>query len=347
MQPVVLQPLSDTGYRYTEYKTSLVLGLLGGGQPNSSAINSDKAVKTELAVVAELPDLIDTGYSNDNTTNITDELSIGNLTSSAPLVDDLFGDVSGSIGTSHELKNDDDPFADVSFHTGERKEQADDLFSGMTVGEDKQGDHESHKQGSQSDPQLFDIFGSSSRQGNHNESVNDLMGGLSINENTSTMKHKGTSSAVPSESLFSGLNNHTPDNTLGGMLGSQPVGFNVNPMFPTGHLPYNMQPGVMLNQPYPSQPLNYGAMGSLLAQQQLLATMANFQHLNNVNMRDDGIAQMVGPNGTTPLPDIFQPNFASQTSNSMINNSKKEDNTKAFDFISDHLASARDSRRVI
>ncbi|XP_058743627.1 protein MODIFIED TRANSPORT TO THE VACUOLE 1 [Vicia villosa] len=326
-------------------KATKVLSLLGGGQPNSSAINSEKAVKTERAAVAELPDLIDTGYSNDNTTNITDEQSIGNLTSSAPLVDDLFGDISDSIGASHELKNDDDPFADVSFHTGERKEQADDLFSGMTVGEDKQGDYESHKQGIQSDPQLFDIFGSSSRQGNHNESVSDLMGGLSIDENTSTMKHKGTSSAVQSESLFSGLNNHTPDN--GGMLGSQPVGFNVNPMFPTGHLPYNVQPGVMLNQPYPSQPLNYGAMGTLLAQQQLLATMANFQHLNNVNMRDDGIAQMVGPNGTTPLPDIFQPNFASQTPSSMINNSKKEDNTKAFDFISDHLASARDSRRVI
>jgi hypothetical protein len=75
-------------------------------------------------------------------------------------------------------------------------------------------------------------------------------------------------------------------------------------------------------------------MGTLLAQQQLLATMANFQHLSNVNMRDDDVAQMVGPNGNSPLPDIFQPNFASQTPSSMINNSKKEDNTKAFDFIS-------------
>ncbi|WJX91931.1 ribonuclease Z [Trifolium repens] len=179
------------------------------------------------------------------------------------------------------------------------------------------------------------------------------MGGLSIDENTSSStKQKGTYSAVQSESLFSGLNNHAPENTLGGILGShsqaQPVGFNGNPMFPTGHQPYNMQPaGIMLNQSYPPQPLNYGAMGTLLAQQQLLATMANFQHLSNVNMRDDGVAQMVGPNGNSPLPDIFQPNFASQTPSSMINNSKKEDNIKAFDFISDHLNSARDSRRVI
>jgi hypothetical protein len=273
----------------------------------------------------------------DNSTNSTDEQNIGNLTSSTPLVDDLFGDISGSIGASHELKNDDDPFADVSFHTGESKEHADDLFSGMTVGDDKQGDHESSKQGIQSDPQLFDLFGSSSKQGNHNGSVSDLMGGLSIDENTSSTKTKGTSSTVQSESLFSGLNNHTLDNnTLGGMLGSQaqPIGFNVNPMFPTGHMPYNMPPGIMLNQPYPTQPLNYGAMGTILAQQQLLATMANFQHISNVNMRDGGVSQMVGPNGASPLPDIFQPNLTSQTPSSIINNSKKEDNTKAFDFIS-------------
>ncbi|KAK2406202.1 protein MODIFIED TRANSPORT TO THE VACUOLE [Trifolium repens] len=348
----VVQKCSESPQASLREKAIKVLGLLGGGQPNSSAINSEKAVKTERPVVAELPDLIDTGYSNDNTTNTTNEQSIGNLTSSAPLVDDLFGDISSSIGATHELKNDDDPFADVSFHSGESKEQADDLFSGMTVGGDKQSDLASHKQGTQSDPQLFDIFASSSKLGNHNESVDDLMGGLSIDENTSSLtKQKGTYSTVQSESLFSGLNNHAPENTLGGILGShsqaQPVGFNGNPMFPTGHQPYNMQPGIMLNQSYPSQPLNYGAMGTLLAQQQLLTTMANFQHLSNVNMRDDGLAQMVGPNGNSPLPDIFQPNFPSQTPSSMINNSKKEDNTKAFDFISDHLNSARDSRRVI
>jgi hypothetical protein len=144
-------------------------------------------VKTERPVVAEFPDLIDTGYSNDNTTN---------MTLSAPLVDDSF--------------------ADVSFHSGESKGQADDLFTGMTVGSDKQSDHASHKQGTQSDPQFFDIFASSSKLGNHNESVGDLMGGLSIDENTSSStKQKGTYSTVQSESLFSGLNNHAPENTLG------------------------------------------------------------------------------------------------------------------------------------
>lgn len=286
-----------------------------------------------------MPDLIDTGDSNDyekidTTTKSTNDQNIANLTSSTPLVDDLFGGLSDSIGASHELKNDDDPFADVSFLTSENKEHADDLFSGMAVGGDKPVDHhESHMQGNRSDPQLFDIFAPDSKQGNHNESVGNLMAGLSIDENTSSTKQKGTSSAMQSEPLFSGLNNHIPNNTSGGMLGSQPVGFNANPMFPTGHMPYNIQPGIMLNQPYPSQPLNYSAMGTLLAQQQFLATMANFQHLSNANVRDGGASQVAGPNGRTPMPDIFQPNFPTQTPSSVINSSKKED-TKAFDFIS-------------
>ncbi|KAK7294237.1 hypothetical protein RJT34_17124 [Clitoria ternatea] len=332
-------------------KAVKVLGLLGEGQPNSSSVNSEKAVETVSTPVAELPDLIDTGDSNDylgvgDTTKSTTDHSIANLTPSTPLVDDLFGDFSGSIGASHELKNDDDPFADVSFHTSENKERADDLFSGMTIGDDKQGDHESHGQGNRNDPLLFDIFTSNSEQGNHNKSVGDLMAGLSMEENSSSMKQKGTSPSFQPESLFSGLSNHIPDNNSGGMLSSQPVGFNVNPMFPTGSMLYNTQPGFMLNQPYSSQPLNYGAMGTLLAQQQLLATMANLQHLSNVNMQDGGVTQIAGSNGRTPFPDIFQPSFQTQTPSSMINSSKKEE-TKAFDFISDHISSARDSRRVI
>ncbi|XP_057733494.1 protein MODIFIED TRANSPORT TO THE VACUOLE 1 [Arachis stenosperma] len=335
-------------------KAVRVLGLLGVGHSNSSGINSEKAVKTESTTAVELPDLIDTGDSNDNlementTKNVLDQ-NIENFTSSRPpLVDDLFGDFSGSVGATNEPKNDDDPFAGVSFHTSEKKEHAADLFSGMEVGGDKPVDHGGRGQTSRSDPQPFDLFASNPEQTNHKEFVGDLIGGLSLEENTSSSNHKPSppTTTMQSESLFSGLNSQVPDNNLGGMLGSQTVGFNVNPMFPTGQLPYGVQPGMMLNHPYASQPFNYGAMGTLLAQQQLLATMANFQHLNNANMQNASAAQMTGPNGSTPLPDIFQPNFSNQPPTSLMNNSKKED-TKAFDFISDHIASARDSRRVI
>ncbi|TKY48198.1 VHS domain-containing protein [Spatholobus suberectus] len=336
-------------------KTNKVLGLLGGGQLNG-AINSEKAVKTDSAAVAELPNLIDTGDLNDyhgtgDTTKSTNDQNIANLTPSTPpsLADDLFGNFINSGVASNVLKNDDDPFADVSFHSNDNKECAD-IFSRMTVGDDKLDHHVSHGLGNRSEPESIDIFASNSRHGNNGEFVDDLLAGLSIDENTSSTKQKATSPAIQSESLFSGLNNHVshlgPDNGLGSMLGSQAVGFNVNSVFPSGHPPYTMQPGIMLNQPYSSQPLNYGAMGNLLAQQQFLATMANFQHLNNVNKHDGSTAQNAEPNGRTTLPDIFQSNFSTQTPSSMINSSKKEE-TKAFDFISDHLATAYDSRRVI
>ncbi|KAK7325159.1 hypothetical protein VNO77_29283 [Canavalia gladiata] len=318
---------SDVVLRCSEFpqaslreKANKVLGLLGGGQLNSNAINSEKDGKTESAPIAELPDLIDAGDANhyhgtDDTTKSINDQNIANWTPSGV--------------ASNELKNDDDPFTDVSFHSNENKEHADDIFSGMTVGDNKQGCHVSHGLGNRSEPEGIDIFASNSRHGNNKEFVGDLFAGLSIDENTSSTKQKATSHVMQSESLFSGLSNHVShpglDNGLGSMLGSQSVGFNVNPMFPSGHLPYTMQPGIMLNQSYSSQP-------------------HNFQQLNNVNKQDGRIAQIAGPNGRTPLPDIFQSKFSTQTPSSMINSSKKEE-TKAFDFISDHLAATYDPRR--
>ncbi|CAJ1960785.1 unnamed protein product [Sphenostylis stenocarpa] len=98
-----------------------ILGLLGGSQPNNFAINLENVVKTENPAIVELPNFIDTGDSNDyhGTEDTLKSISDQNISilTSTPLVDDLFGDFSGSVGASQELKNDDDPFADVSFHT--------------------------------------------------------------------------------------------------------------------------------------------------------------------------------------------------------------------------------------
>ncbi|TYI89040.1 hypothetical protein E1A91_D03G026200v1 [Gossypium mustelinum] len=50
-----------------------------------------------------------------------------------PLIDDLLGDAISTNLSTTELKNDDDPFADVSFHTIKGRKNVDDLFSGMSV----------------------------------------------------------------------------------------------------------------------------------------------------------------------------------------------------------------------
>ncbi|KAJ7963044.1 VHS domain-containing protein [Quillaja saponaria] len=342
-------------------KANKVLSLLGGEQAGSTVTKTENPVKYERATVAPMPDLIDTGdlhdyHGIDDTVKDRTDQDLANLTTPTPLIDDLFGDGSTSstaIG-SVEPKIDDDPFADVSFHTNESKEHADDLFSGMSI-DNKQGLNGSNMAGNKNGDELFDVFGSnpelSKEQKNHKGYVNDLMSGLPLEENASDMKQKATS-GVNSETAFSDLNksniHQVPNSALSGMFGSQTIGVNPDPMFPSGGLPYNMQPGIMFNQSYSSQPLDYGAMGSLFAQQQLLATMANFQQLGNVNMQSAGAAHVAGTNGgySSPLPDIFQPGFPNQTPSSMMNSSKKEE-TKAFDFISDHVAAARDPRRVV
>lgn len=305
---------------------------------------SDRSVKAETATVVHMPDLIDTGdpedYSGtDNFKKNPSDQNIANLTApSTPLIDDLFGDSPGA-GIS-EQKRDDDPFADVSFHTGEGREQVDDLFSGMTV-DDKPGVTENLAAADKSGPEPFDIFGSQSeilqKQEHQNNSVNDLMAGLSINDNQVTQKE--AFSGVPSESISSNSSsnpNQVSSDVLGSLLGSQTAGMNANPMFPFGAVPYSIPAGMMFNPSITSQPINYSAVGNFFAQQQFLATMSNFQHLGDLNAQNAGVSHVVG-NGGTALPDIFQSNFPNQAPTSTMNSSKKED-TRAFDFISVSLS---------
>ncbi|KAK1578075.1 hypothetical protein Q3G72_027332 [Acer saccharum] len=336
-------------------KANKVLGLLGGEQAAGLAIGSQKSVKAETVTAVQMPDLIDTGdlddyNGTDNSSNNQSDQNIANLTEPAsPLIDDLFGDSLGTGASTSELKNDDDPFADVSFHANESREHVDDLFSGMNV--DDRSASEIQGAADKTGPKLFDIFGSNSEipveLENQRKDVNDLMADLSVNENSSKLTQKGTSSVLLSESLFSDSSNPSQpisSDAVSSLLGSQTAGMNANPGFPYGTMPANIPPGIMINPAFTSQPINYGA---IFAQQQLLAAMSNFQHLGNMNAQNASVSQVVGTNGgySSALPDIFQPNFPTQTPTLMVNNSKKEE-TRAFDFISDHLAAARDPRRV-
>ncbi|KAG5229158.1 hypothetical protein OIU78_010591 [Salix suchowensis] len=335
-------------------KAIKVLSLLGGEPLGDLGGNS---VKAEAAHV-QMPDLIDTGDSDDffgtDDSKQSEQLIVNPMTSATPLIDDLFGDNVGTSVSTGEQKN-EDPFADVSFHTSEGGEHEDDLFSGMTF-DDKPGADENHMPTNKNGPELFDIFGSNSDflkgQENSETGISDLMAGMSINENVSKTKLQVASPAVLTESLFSDLTSNpshqVTNDALNGSLGLSVTGVNVNPLYPSGTLPYNMHPGIMLNSAFQSQPMNYAAMGNFLAQQQFLATMSNIQHLSNLNVQNAGVSHASGTDGggySSAHPDIFQSNFPNQVPTSTMNNSKKED-TRAFDFISDHVAAARDPRRV-
>ncbi|XP_034695559.1 protein MODIFIED TRANSPORT TO THE VACUOLE 1-like [Vitis riparia] len=124
---------------------------------------------------------------------------------------------------------------------------------------------------------------------------------------------------------------------------------NANVMSPLGLMQCNIPPGIMFNPAFPSQPMNYGAMGNFFAQQQFLAAMSNFQQLGNLTSQSAGMGHAGGTmegGYSSPLPDIFHPHIPTQSPTAVMTSSKKEE-TKAFDFISDHLAAARDPKRVI
>ncbi|KAL4367035.1 hypothetical protein GQ457_05G024180 [Hibiscus cannabinus] len=335
-------------------KANKVLALLNGEQLDASASNSEKYLKAETTPV-QLPDLINTGDLDDyngldnSAKNQHDQNTA--VPTATPLIDDLFGDGIDTGLSTRELKNDDDPFADVSFHTGEGRENVDNLFSGMTV--DDKSAVSGNCVAANEKSELIDIFGTNSyaqfEPVNKKQDVNDLMAGLSMNENPSNLKQKGMFSEAHPEDIFADVNTHSShqasNDALSGLLGSQAAGMNSNTMLPLGSMPYAIPPGLMLNPAF-SQPMNYGAMGSFFAQQQLLAAMSNLQHFGNLNAQNAGFNNSSsGSDGGSPLPDIFQSNFPTQTPSSMLNSSKKED-TRAFDFISDHIAAARDPKRT-
>ncbi|KAK1367152.1 protein MODIFIED TRANSPORT TO THE VACUOLE 1 [Heracleum sosnowskyi] len=325
-------------------KANKVLGILEGEQTGNTVGNPERQVKAEATAI-QMPDLIDTGDSDGPPMH----QSIEALTTPATLiVDDLFGD-GPSIGVSTSEQNkDDDPFADVSFHTNNDKEHVDDIFSGMTT--DSSGARGAHMTPNQNGAELYDIFGSkletSVEQLNNKKDVNDLMSSLFIKEND--VEQQGTSSDALSENIFSvsstNLSHQVTNDPFNKTYSAQLASTNANPLLPVGTMPYNMSPGMMFNPAIPSQPINYGAMGNLLAQQQFLAAMSNYQQLGNLHPQNSGFSQAVETQGA--LPDVFNSSLPVQTSTSVMNGSKKEE-TRAFDFISDHLAAARDTKRVI
>ncbi|KAI3683263.1 hypothetical protein L1987_83766 [Smallanthus sonchifolius] len=295
-------------------KANKVLSILTGEQSGSRMSQQDKNLETDKPKI-QMPDLIDTNDPNGN----ENENNASVPTSTTSLMDDFFGD-SGTDVHNNQSVNNDDPFTDVSFHGQDNIEEHEpvDIFSGLAT-VDKSSENQT---------ELFDLFGSK-------DNVNDLMAGLSVNENVSSPSQNGPTQKESLETIFSdSTTNLNPqmNNVLSNMLQFQGHGMNPNPMFHMDPSTFNT---MMLNpMAFGSPQINYAAMSNLLAQQQFLSTMNNLQ------------SQNLGPaSSSSALPDIFNPVIASQTPTSTMNSSKKDD-TKAFDFISDHLAAARDPKRV-
>lgn len=353
----VLIKCSESPQASLREKTYKVLSLLNDGQTADSVDHLDMSAKAGKPAV-QMPDLIDTDSSDylfggDDLANMQNCEGIKIVSSATPLVDDLFGDNLVGGLSSGQQKNDDDPFADVSFHTSIERAPEADLFSGMTV--DKSDATNVLLDVNKNGPRLFDIFGPNVEVPQEpnipRKEVPDLMNSLSLNGSELSMKQNGSSGRTPYQNTFQGstIDHHheASNDSLNSTLSSQAGGANANPMFPLGAMQYNLPPGFMLNSSFAPQALNYNAMGNIFAQQQLLATLSSYQQLGNVHPSTSASHAADSAEGYgSALPDIFNASISNQTPTSLMNTSKKED-TKAFDFISDHLAAARDPKRVI
>ncbi|CAN4106414.1 unnamed protein product [Withania somnifera] len=335
-----------------------VLSLLNDGQTADSVDHVDRSVKAGNPAV-QMVDLIDTDSSDylfgaDDLANMQSGEGIKiESTSATPLMDDLFGDNLVGCLSSGQQKNDDDPFADVSFHTSNERAPEADLFSGMTVGKSDATDVYSaiNRNGGK----LFDIFDPSvevpQEFNNPRKDVPDLMNSLSLNGSESSMQQNGCSGGTSYQNISQ---ESTIDprcqasiHALIRVPSSQAGGANANPTFPLGAMQYNLPPGYMLNPSFAPQALNYNTTGNVFAQQQLLATLKSYQPLANIHPSTSASHAAESAEGYgSALPDIFNASISNQTPTSLMNTLKKED-TKAFDFISDHLAAARDPKRVI
>ncbi|KAK8971074.1 VHS domain-containing protein [Platanthera guangdongensis] len=315
-------------------KANKVLSLLGGEQHSAAGNEEDPTdVKSKPVPAVPLPDLIDTfNLDEDESTTYTKtyvDQDIEDSTSASPLIDDLLGGAPILDATINKTENGDDPFADVSFHVSSEKHT--DIFSGLMV-DDKKPDQTAY---AINKPESFDIFGLNSvhAQDDKKKEVHDLMPGLSpsgMNQDNLQIGALGIDfhgSSQQSQPLHRG--------NLNGILGS-------NAFYPMASMQYGLPPNIMFNPTIAAQSMHYGAMGAFITQHQLL--YQNFGNINSGYGNAPGISTDGGYGSA--LPDIFQISNSQVQNHSTARNAIMRDDTKAFDFISEHMSAARDSKRI-
>lgn len=311
---------------------SLLRGEKGGGGINQV----ERSAKTPQPLM--MPDLLDTSDSHDlmgveDSQKAETEPSTATVgPSTAPLIDDLLGDSFGGGDSTNWHKVDDDPFADVSFHTSLEKGHETDFFSGMAVNKSEIKD--SHAAANRTEPEPFDFFNSRSQElENAGKDVNDLMGSLSINGNDPFKKQHGSTTEKSPETSSIPQENNIHNSILSREFASQAGGINAAPMFPMGAMVYNFPSGLMFNPALASHAMNNIAMENFIAQPQFLAAMSNFQQLGHLQSSAGFSSAGSDAGNSSAFPDVFNSTIATQPPTSLMNDSKRED-TRAFDFIS-------------
>lgn len=346
-------------------KANRVLGLLGG----STAVN-DKTTGTEKLnekttakpVSVELPDLLDTSEMDLLPHGgVTLAKDTDTTTTSATV--DLLGDEFLPTRDEGSLVNiEEDPFVGLSIHTevDDVSDSTNNLFSGLVLGNSSEMENIDTARSNKENGIFFGDFDknidqSNSRPSVQSESLDDIFGSLSnqsLSESYQQTVNSGNASANdPGATLqFLEQNHPTVYQALNSLPNSQAMGVNSSPLSSVGSM-YNMPQNMAMHQMFPLQTMNFGPIGSSLSQQQLLTAMVNFQRLRmGVGSETAGFfgTDSGMGNGLTPtFSDGFD--FSGNPIPSRVStadSSRKEEKTRAFDFIADHISAAKNTKKV-
>lgn len=347
-------------------KANRVLGLLGG----STAVNDNTTVTEKLndkttakPVSVEMPDLIDTSEMDLLAGGgVSQAKDTDTLTKSATV--DLLGDEFLPTRDEGNIVNiEEDPFVGLAIHTegAEGNASANNLFSGLVLGNSSEMENVDTGTSNKDNGNFFSDFAQNIEQSNskpsvQSDSLDDIFGSLSINQSLSesyqqTVNSGNATSNYPGTGFqFLQQNHPTVYQALDSLPSSQMMGANSSPL-PSVSTMYNMPPNMVMHQMFPLQATNFGPIGNSLAQQQLLAAMANLQRLTmGVGSETTGFfgTDSGMGNGLAPsYSDGFDftgdptPNRVSTTESS-----RKEEKTRAFDFIADHISAVKNTKKV-
>lgn len=341
-------------------KAVKILDHLGASAKDGEGLAESKDVP-QPSVVYDMPDLIDTGESDllagekkAAHASAGDGISNTNVTTGDLLGEGLWaGEAEAGVETGS-----DDVFAGLSFHTPDRgaDDSSEGLFSGLSL------TNSSIEGGN------FDVF----LNGPHDkekplvvnqpastDSLVDLLGGVALSDSgkdASPVGHAGNGGSFPQSSpvqtthhgnfilpqMFGNLSNAQGTHVNSSLLNPQMAHMNSSVLHPMGMFA-NYQAPMLI-------PHNYGAgvPGNAFLQQQLSSGMGGFQGLNmgmnGMNGMNGGNLQGYSGSGRV-LGDGFDFSGDASSRFTAAADSGKQENSKAFDFILDHVSAARTPKK--
>eukprot|EP00250_Pteridium_aquilinum_P014937 c22291_g1_i1 orf=233-2446(-) len=359
-------------------KAVKILDQLGASSKDVSEKNDEG--QTEPSEVYEMPDLIDTGESD----LLVDEKIVphastvgDNISSASVTTADLLGE--GLWAGDAEAGGSSDVFAGLSFHTPDRgaDDSSEGLFSGLSMNKPSteggafngllNGLHEEKevpgivKQPASSDS-LVDLLGSHTLNDSQIDasSVGLAENGHSFSQPSSIqMAHHGN--AIPPQ-MFGNLSNAQMTYLNSTLLNAQMAQLNstllnpqmaqlnstlLNPQMAQLNSTPSLPMGMFANYQAPmSIPHNFGGVaGNAFLQQQLPSGIAGLQGVNlGMSGMNGGSLQGFSGSGRV-LGDGFDFSGDASSRFTAAADSGKKENTKAFDFISDHVSAARTPKK--